>query len=176
MDPVEAAAGMEVDPAPVLPSLNFLNTANLKRQRSASAEENEKKRMFTGRAYDDIIEAMFWRFRLAMVACVKGKPIVYEFQYRGKNRNKEDDDIKLFFQLRIVDADYGRKTSLTFFIDDKYGTVHTLPRFQELGLSATETLKCGLTESDVRNAFTSHESALWKAVVGWLNYAEAFFV
>jgi len=171
---------MEVDPPPVLPSFNFLNPSNLnpsdlKRQRSASAEENEKKRSFAGRAYDDILEDMFLRFRLVMVACLDQAPTVHEFAYNGKNRRKEPDVIKLFFRLQIVDTSEGRKAALSFYMDDRYGTIDTRSQFQELGLSTTVSIKCGLTLREIKLAFQLHESALRKTVTDWLNFAEALY-
>ena len=102
-----------------------------------------------------------------MLACVA--PTIYEFPYSGKNRDGKPDVIKLFFRLKIVDTPVGKKASISFYMDDKYGTIDNTQRFQEFGLSATETIKCGLTFREIYLAFRLHESSLRKAVTSWLN-------
>ncbi len=166
---------MEVDPPPVLPNLQLLHPENLKRKRSASAEENEKKRFFLGKAYDEILENMFEHFRLSLVACATTGPMVHTFEYSGKNRLGRPDVIKLFFRLKIVDTASGRKASLSFFMDDRFGTMTIRQQLQALGLTETETIKCGMTLSEIGRAFRSNEGVLRKAVAGWLNFVEAFY-
>ena len=168
---------MEVDPPPILPNLQHLRPANLKRGRSASAEENEKKRVFLGQAYDDILDSMFEHFGLSLVACATEGSIVYTFEYNGNNRLGEIDVIKLFFRLKIVDTPSGRKAaSLSFYADDRFGTMTRIrEQLQALGLAQTVTIECGMTLDDVKRAFRSNEGVLREVVVGWLNFVEAFY-
>tara|TARA_X000001036_G_scaffold33877_3_gene27679 strand:- start:19183 stop:19545 length:363 start_codon:yes stop_codon:yes gene_type:complete len=119
---------------------------------------------------------MFERFRFSLVACATTGPMVHTFEYSGKNRLGEPDVIKLFFRLKIVDTAAGRKASLSFYMDDRFGTMTRIrQQLQTLGLAQTETIKCGMTLSEIGLAFRSNEGVLRKAVASWLNFSEAFY-
>ena len=159
---------MEVDTPPFFPNLQFLNPLKLKRQRSARGEESVEKRRFLGRAYEDILDEVFSRFRLIIFGCVAQAPTIYELTYNGKNRFGLIGPIKFFIRLKIVDLPQGKTASLYFQLNDSYGPIDNRQKFAELKLSGVEAIRCGGTMSEIK-------SALREIVTNWLNFAEIFY-
>lgn len=142
-----------------------------KRRIPADAPEVKAKRQFVGNSYDEIVALAIRAFGPQMYLCQSTEPKSFEYEFFGRNRMREQGNMKLLFTLQLdpTTMKTQRVYNLTFHIADEYGEIDASSLMMAHWVSQIHQIPCALSAPQIRKEIE-------KAIHTWLDVASLYYI